>query len=161
MSWFHNLNIASKLLVSYLILLAMTVALGFFALDQMTTMRQARIEISDKRMPSIAAAQAMNTDTSDFREAELQHILAEAVEDMIKYERMMAQEQENVDRSARTYEVLMTSDAERRIYGEFRKLWTDYLGHHERLMVLSRQNKNDEAAALMRSGGSESTFNAA
>jgi methyl-accepting chemotaxis protein len=161
MSWFQNLNIASKLLVSFMLLLGMMAAVGFFVLDQMSLIRDTRIDIVDRRMPSIAAAQTMNTDNSDYRNAELQHVLADKPEDMVRYERVMAEELESFDRNARTYESLMTLDAERRVYAEFSKLWKEYLGYHEKLMVLSRENKKEEAAALMRTGGSEVTFIAA
>jgi methyl-accepting chemotaxis protein len=162
MIWYRNLNIASKLFVAFMLLLGMTTALGVFALDQMSTMREARVEIAENRMPSIAYTQAMNTDSSDFRIAELQHIIATTPEEKAKYERVMAEELESIDRSARGYEPLMTLDAERRVYAEFARLWKDYLVHHERLLVLSRENKYPEASALVRGGsGAEATFIAA
>ncbi len=157
MSWYQNLRIATKLLVAFILLLGMTTALGVFALIQMTTLREAGDEVSDNWMPSIGFVSAMNTDTSDFRIAELQHILSLTPEEMNTYEREMEAELDTLRQSAEGYEPLIASDAERRMYNEFNRLWQDYLVEHQRALDLSRENRTEEAKALIR-GRSQKTF---
>ncbi|WP_235879987.1 methyl-accepting chemotaxis protein [Polyangium aurulentum] len=152
------MKIASKLLVAFTLLLAMTTALGVFALDQMTALRNAGNEVTDNWMPSIGFVSALNTDTSDFRIAEMQHILSLSPEEMTTYERVMDDELDSIQKNVEGYEPIV-SEGERRAYSEFNRLWNDYLVEHQRVIELSRDNKNDEAKALIR-GRSQKTFDA-
>jgi methyl-accepting chemotaxis protein len=160
MRWFANLKIASKLFIAFLLVLAMTVVLGVFCLDQMSSLRRAGDEVSDNCMPSIGFVASMNTDASDFRIAEMQHIIATDPEQMTTYERAMENELDSFQRGVEGYEPLIDSEAERRVYSEFNRLWKDYLVDHQRVMELSRDNKDEEAEALIR-GRSQRTFEAA
>ena len=160
MTWFYNLKIASKLLLSFLSLCVLTLLLGTFALHQMNEMDGATEEVTGNWMPSINFVSSVNTDTSDFRTAELQHILSTDVSQMVKYERDMQVEQEAVTRNLKNYEPLIALDEERRLYKEFTQLWGEYLKEHETVLALSRSNKNEEARDLIR-GRSQQAFDVA
>jgi methyl-accepting chemotaxis protein len=157
MSWFYNLKISTKLLIAFLLVFAVTAALGLFAIDQMATLHTAGNAVSEKRLPSITYVSTMNTDTSDFRINELQYILSTNADEQAKYERAMATELANVERGARKYEALDMVESERRVYDDFNVLWKGYLAEHERAMLLARAGKRDEAVATMR-GQAEKLF---
>ncbi|HZI03173.1 MAG TPA: MCP four helix bundle domain-containing protein, partial [Archangium sp.] len=158
MTWFHNLKIASKLLVTFFALSALTLLLGVFALHQMEQMQRANDEVSKNAMPSITYVSSMNTDTSDFRISELQHILSPDAAQMAFYERDMRAEQESISANLKKYAPLISTDEERRLYDEFTRLWKEYQEEHEKVLSLSRENKNEEARNLLR-GRSQEAFN--
>jgi methyl-accepting chemotaxis protein len=160
MTWFYNLKIASKLLVTFFVLSALTLLLGVFALHQMEQMQRANEEVSKNAMPSITFVSSTNTDTSDFRIAELQHILSPDAAQMENYERDMRAEQETISSHLEKYEPLISTDEERRLYEEFTQLWKEYREEHGKILELSRSNKNSEARDLLR-GRSQEAFNAA
>ena len=159
MSWFQNLKIATKLFVSFFVVLTITAALGAFSIDQLGQLRVAMDLVADNAMPSITYVSDMNTNASDFRAAELQHILSITDEQMTGYEREMNHQLERFNKNTRAYEPLMTMEGERSTYEQVRSLWKEYLAEHEKVLTLSRQNKSEEARILIR-GRSQQTFDA-
>jgi methyl-accepting chemotaxis protein len=160
MRWFHNLKISLKLLTAFLLLLAFTLAMGFFAIEQMGRMRQASDVVSDNWLPSMRYVLDANTNTSDFRAAELQHILSVDAAQLAEYERHMRSEQEKLENNLKRYVPLITSDEEQRAYDAFQSLWKEYMAEHERVLTLSRANRNEEAREVVR-GRSQEAFDAA
>jgi methyl-accepting chemotaxis protein len=160
MRWFHNLKIASKLLSAFLLLLAFTVAMGLFAIEQMGRMRAASDMVSDNWMPSIQYSSEANTNTSDFRAAEIQHILAVDPAHKAEYERRMRAELDKLERNLVLYAPIAATEEEQGALAAFKSLWKEYLTEHERVLELSRSNRTEEARELSR-GRSQQAFEAA
>jgi methyl-accepting chemotaxis protein len=150
MRWFQSLRIATKLLVSFLLVLSITAGLGLFALDQYGELRSATSKVADSAMPSIIHVSSMDASIANFRVAELQHILSLTPEQMTQYEREMELQQGSLQRNSSAYEKLILLEDERRAFEEFNALWRDYLVEHAKVISLSRENKNEEAKGLMR-----------
>ena len=127
MRWFHNLKISSKLLAAFLLLLALTVAMGFFGISQMGHMRTAFDAVSTNWMPSIQYASDANTNTSDFRAAEIQHVLAVEPGHKAEYERRMHAELAKLERNLERYTPLALTEEEQRALAAFHSLWKEYL----------------------------------
>ncbi|WNG51194.1 HAMP domain-containing protein [Archangium minus] len=150
MTWFYNLKISSKLVVSFLLLSSLTLVLGVFAISQMELMNNATDEVTDNRMPSLIYVSDANTDTSDFLIAELQHVLSTDANEMAQYEREMRTLLETIERGLDRYESLLNHEDERRLYGDFTRLWKDYLEVHDKVIALSRAGQQEEARRLYR-----------
>jgi methyl-accepting chemotaxis protein len=148
MTWFHDLKIASKLLVAFLALSALTLLLGFFAIEQMGDMHRATEDVTGNWMPSITFVSAANTDTSDFLIYELQHVLSSDAEQKARLERNLREEQESIQRNLEKYKVLIVTDEEQRLYDAFLALWKSYQEEHEKVLALSRSGQRDEARDL-------------
>ncbi|MGZ3457661.1 MAG: HAMP domain-containing methyl-accepting chemotaxis protein [Archangium sp.] len=159
MTWFNDLSISAKLLLAFFILLAQTLLLGYLAVDWMTEMRRASDDVASDWMPSSIYISDANTNTSDLRIAELQHILSDDPAKMAEDERQMHEELARLERNLKRFEPLMTPE-ERGPYEAFKTHWQDYLLEHEKIIALSRVNKNEEAHALLR-GRSLEAFEAA
>jgi methyl-accepting chemotaxis protein len=108
-------------------------------------------------IPSIIDVNRINTATSDFRIAELQHTLALDAAGMRSFEKIMEQEKAKIKEASEAYASLISSEKERALFNDFRTAWSEYMAVHEKFLVLSRANKNDEAQALLR-GRSEKEF---
>ncbi|HEX8823911.1 MAG TPA: methyl-accepting chemotaxis protein [Archangium sp.] len=159
MTWFHNLKIASKLFLVFLGLLGLTAFLGVFALLQLSDVREASNEIATNWLPSVEVLGRMNTDTSDFRIAQLEHILATTPQQMGDAEKDLESELQSLRETFVRYEPLVTSERERKLHEEFKRLWEAYLRDHSRLLRLSQQNQDEEALALVL-GPMHADFNA-
>jgi len=160
MTWFHDLKLASKLLIAFLGLISLTLLLGLFAIHQMGEMDKATKDVTGNWMPSIRFLATANTDTSDFRTAELQHILSTDASQMSRYERDMRDEQQAIERGLEQYEKIIVTPEEQRLYDEFTRLWAEYLVEHDKVLELSRSNQNEQARDLIRSRSQEA-FDAA
>ena len=160
MNWFHNLKISMKLIGMFLVVLAITSFLGVFSIFQLEKVNQTSTDMELNWMPSVRFTSDMNTNTSDFRIGELQHILSVDDKDMAKYEKEIADVTAQLEKNRAEYVKLISSPEEKKLYDEFSKLWDEYLLEHKKVLELSRTNKNDEAKALIR-GASQKQFDEA
>jgi methyl-accepting chemotaxis protein len=160
MTWFRNLNIAAKILSSFSVILALTAFLGLFALSEMGDVRSSAEEIATNWLPSVKHLSDMNTNTSDFRCAELQHILSTNEQQMTLREKEMERVRSAFRKNQDAYEPLIASQEERAQYEEFKTQWAEYMDEHTNVLLLSRQNRNEEARDLLR-GRSQTQFDEA
>jgi methyl-accepting chemotaxis protein len=150
MHWFQNLRIATKLVVSFFLVLVVTAFLGLFALSEMNDVRSSADEIATSWLPSVKHTSDMNTNTADIRVAELQHILSTDVSELAQWEQEIERVMAVMAANQRQYEPLIVTDEERRAYEEFKQQWGEYMTEHKRVLALSRQNQNEEARLLVR-----------
>ncbi|MFL5347823.1 MAG: methyl-accepting chemotaxis protein, partial [Hyalangium sp.] len=149
MTWFQNLKIRTKLLLSFLAVLALSTGLGLFALQQISALREVTHELAYSRMPSFAQASDMHTNVSDFRIAELKHVVASDAQELAQYERDMARELAMIQKNMEAYEALIDEEAERRLLHEFSALWKAYLVENARLVERSRQSDDKGAKDVL------------
>jgi len=145
MKWFYNLKTGTKLMVSFFTVLAVTAFLGIFSIRNMAEVQKAGAEVANMYLPVTYSLSDINTNTSDFRIAELQHILSTVKEDMDRYEADMAKQLDNIKRNQSVCEPLIDAGKEKELYEEFKKLWAEYLAESKKSISLSRENKNEEA----------------
>jgi len=150
MNWFYNLKIGTKLTVSFFTILAITVFLGIFSILNLEKVQKAGDEVGANWLPSVLRVSAMDITTSDFRIAEAQHVLSLTKEEMDHYESQMEKQLEKFKENQTAYELLISSEDEKKLYEEFKKYWAEYLAQNKKVILLSRENKNEEAKALIR-----------
>lgn len=160
MHWFYNLRMAKKLLVSFGLVCIIVTGMGFFSVVQLEKVNGVSTEMEMNWLPSVRLTSDMNTNTSDFRIAELQHVLSVTPEEMAYWEKNMNEVLATLAKNQAQYEPLISSDEERRLYEAFKHAWTAYMAEHGKVLALSRQNKNDEAKTLLR-GESQKKFDEA
>jgi methyl-accepting chemotaxis protein len=150
MNAFYNLKIFSKLMISFLAVLSMTVFMGVFSIVQLANVNQSSTDMGLNWMPSMRVTQNMDVNISNFRIAELQHILSTDEAEMAHYEKNMDRILLTFEKNRADYVKLISSPEEQQLYEKFHKNWNDYLAEDKKVLALSRANKNDEAKALIR-----------
>ena len=150
MQWFNKLKVTTKLIVSFGIVLALTATLGVLSIIQLERVNQTSTDLELNWLPSTRAAGDMNTATSDFRVAELQHVLSVDEAEMAKYEKELVDIRAGLDKSVSMYAKLVSSPEEQKIFDRFKSSWAEYLAENKSVLALSRANRNDEAKALVR-----------
>lgn len=148
MRWFHNLNIASKLLASFLVLMGFSAAMGLFALEQLSVARASSQEIAHNWLRSVEVLADLKDRAASFRRRQLDHILVATPERMAELEQHQEQSAQVIRALMVRYEQLSISEEERAVYEEFGRMWRDYLREHPQLLNLSRQNQDDAAIEL-------------
>jgi len=149
MNFINNLKIGSRLAAAFAMVLALTLALGTFAVSQLVKVNQTSTDMALNWMPSVRATSAINTATADFRIAEMRHILmtdpaviADADKEIAKFAELIASE-------SQAYEKLLSENEERKIWADFKRTWANYQTEHVQLIKLSTANQNEEARALV------------
>jgi methyl-accepting chemotaxis protein len=160
MQWFSSLKMSTKLIVAFSAVLSLTIGVGVFSLVQMDKVNQTSTDMELNWMPSVRATSDLNTNTSDFRIGELQHILSTDANEMTRYEQEIGKVAAQFEKNRIEYAALVSSPEERKLYEGFVKNWNEYLEEHKKVLALSRSNANDEARALIR-GNSQVQFNEA
>ena len=154
---FKNLKFATQIALGFGALLILMLGLGLFAIVQLAKVNQTSTDMELNWMPSVRITQELNTNTSDFRVDELQHILSTGPEEMTQYEAELAKTIEVLKKNRADYEKLISEPEEKRLYEDFSTQWDRYQTLHRELVSLSRQNRNKEALALLR-GESKQSF---
>jgi methyl-accepting chemotaxis protein len=146
----RNLSIKAKISAIFAILLLAMGILGAVAITKMAVVNDQSTIIAENWLPSVKLTADMNTNTSDYRIAQGAHIMSTSDGDMTKAESDMEAVSAVLQENRKAYEPLISSDEERAIYEDFARKWQGYLTVSQKMIELSRQNANDQAAQLFK-----------
>jgi len=149
MKWFYDLKIGVKLIVSFSLVLLLTLIMGVTAILSMGRINQASDDLSQNWMPAVQAVMAVRTDVGELRRWELAHILNEDPATMAKYETTMGEVLATLAKDRERYAALINSPEEKATYGQFSAGWDGFLAAHGKIMELSRGGQKTEARALL------------
>jgi methyl-accepting chemotaxis protein len=157
MKWFYDLKIATKLIVSFGVVLLLTLAMGVSGIYSMSKVNQASTDIAENWMPSVRAVMELRTDVGELRRWELAHMLNEEEKAKADYEKRMETSLALMKTHREAYDKLISSPEERALAADFDKAWTAFMADHAKMMELSRANQKVEARAVA-SGSSAKTL---
>ncbi len=144
-----NMKIMGKLALGFGIVLVFLLSLGIISLQKMSAINDQSTIITENWMPSIKVVQEINTNTSDYRIAEYQHVLAHKTEDMKKAENDMDTVLSTMKKNRTEYEKLISSPDEKATYENFSRKFDKYMDIHKQLIAVSSQNKTEEAQEIL------------
>ena len=144
-----NMKIMGKLALGFGIVLVFLLSLGIISLQKMSAINDQSTIITENWMPSIKVVQDINTNTSDYRIAEYQHVLAHKTEDMKKAENDMDTVLSTMKKNRTEYEKLISSPDEKATYENFSRKFDKYMDMHKQFITSSSQNRNEEAQEIL------------
>ncbi|UOP11287.1 methyl-accepting chemotaxis protein [Pseudomonas palleroniana] len=150
MKWFYDLKISTKLISAFLVVLALTAAMGGFAILQLGAVNQAAQEIKSDWMPSMRAAAGMRFFAANYRLKENRHVTTEIAEEKAQADREADETLQQFNTRMGTYEQLLSGDEERQLLTGLKSAWSTYLATSKQLLDLSRQNQEAAATTLLR-----------
>lgn len=134
-------------------------AISLCSLMSMTNLNTSTNEIADVCMPSIIAAEEMNTALSDVRTQEFKHIISQSQEEMEGVNESLNELADSFENLYTQYITsLVSTDEDRNLVEEIKSDWESYLAAGEEMIQLSAKNKTDQAMAIM-TGDHMSDFN--
>jgi methyl-accepting chemotaxis protein len=154
-----QITIKAKLVGGFGIIVALTLILGLFAINQMDSVNNTSTVMAENWLPSTFNVSDLNTSTADFRIYEYAHILSVDKAGQGSVERKLDETRDIIKKRRADYEPLISSPEEKQLYAEFSRLWDVYLSEHQKILDLSRSNKNGEAFSLIR-GESKNAYDA-
>ncbi|MGE5402975.1 MAG: methyl-accepting chemotaxis protein [Ignavibacteriales bacterium] len=160
MQWFYDLKIGRKLFLAFAVAIILTIFLGVFSVSKLSEVNDKSTEIAENWMPSIEYISDMNTNISDFRIAELNHVFSLTEQNKNKAEEDMNNQLTKIKTNEKEYQKLITDEREKNAYEKFLASWNSYLETNKHLLTLSKQTKTDEARVLLR-GLSQELFDKA
>lgn len=148
MKWFYDLRIATKLITSFLVVLALTAVMGVFSIIQLGAVNDTAQDIRENWMPSMRAASGARFYGANYRLKEGRHIAAASDQERAALEQEALEARQDFETRLGTYEKLLSSPQDRQLFETTRNDWVAYLAVSKDLIGLSRQNLTSEAQAL-------------
>jgi methyl-accepting chemotaxis protein len=148
----QNMKVAGKLGLGFGLILLFIVGLGIMSLQRMSVVNEQSTILTENWMPSIKVVEEIDTNTSDLRLYEFEHVLTQTPQDMEKVENEMDILLNTMNKNRATYEKLISSDEEKALYEDFSKKFDKYMDMHKKLIPVSKQNKTEEAQKMLREG---------
>jgi methyl-accepting chemotaxis protein len=148
MKWFVDLKIASKLILSFGAVLALTALLGVSGLVFIGQVHQASADLSENWMPSVQAVMTLRTDIGELRQVQLEHLLSSDEAAMATHEKRGTDLLAAYKRDNDVYAKLVSSPEEKAAYDQFLAASAAFADEYGKILSLSRQQKKDEARAL-------------
>jgi methyl-accepting chemotaxis protein len=149
MTWFLNQKIATKLLLGFGAVLAVTVLLGVVAIRQLASANASARVITTNWLPGVEHAGTMNTAASDYRLGEFRHVTARDAGETRRAEEMIAQAVQTFDASRSAYEPTITLPHERERFDAASRLWAEYRERSAEMLALSGRNADSRALDVL------------
>ncbi|MFS2020635.1 MCP four helix bundle domain-containing protein, partial [Massilia sp. CT11-108] len=150
MNWFNRLRLASKLGITFAAVLALTVLVGAISIHQLAKVNDTSLRLSGHWMPGIRVIEDIKSQVARIRTRELQYIISSDSAEMDKYDKVIAQDLEDLRRMQDDYVKLLESPEEQQSYAEFLGLWQRYMAEDAKVRAAARQNDGALAKSLIR-----------
>jgi len=145
----RNLKINHLLLGAFAIPMIAILGLTILAIGKMQVINEQSTIISDDWLPSVRVIERLNGQTADLRVLESRHILSLDDAQMRDTERELDKVKAKIDESVRTYQQLISENEEKVMFNDFTRLYKEYLEIQQKILTLSRANKNEDAKQLL------------
>src|SRR3546814_19703870 len=104
MKWFYDLRIATKLITSFLVVLALTAVMGVFSIIQLNEVNGTTVDIRENWMSSMRAASGMRFYAANYRLKEHRHISADSEQERTAIEQEAYEAKQGFETTLATYE---------------------------------------------------------
>lgn len=160
---FKNLNLRTKQIIGFGIILAIMAGDHMFSIRNMAALKSELDEVSKSWLPRAVAISDININTAKLRSNQLQHVFA--TNDELKQDQLirMAELITQIEANRDTYEQLTTQSEEKNLYSEeeanlyaaFDDKLDEYLELSFEFFKFIRDNKNQEAIGLLNGSAKE------
>ncbi|ALI06945.1 MULTISPECIES: methyl-accepting chemotaxis protein [Pseudomonas] len=145
----RNMNIAPRAFLGFALIGALMLALGVFALSQMSKIRTSGESIAQNSVPSIKALNEFTQLTLRLRVLSYRLLVNREPDIQQKTYDLLEQRSQQIRAAQTTYEKLISASDERAAYDQYVQLLGQYRQLEERMKTLSRNNQVDELRALL------------
>jgi methyl-accepting chemotaxis protein len=155
MSWFTNLRLLPKLLLSFAAVLVMTVVLGLTAIQKLSVVHEDTTELATNWLPSINAVGQIDGVVNDIRTTSLTHVLSsdDAAKALLddKLKALTAQ----LAALDATYTKLISSPQEKAEHDTFLAEWAKYQAVQQHMLQMSQIGEVQQAQEISVKQGAE------
>ena len=159
MNWFKNLSIRAKVMTAFAMVLAVTVVLGVFSINRLSTVNSNAEDLSHNYLVASDTLGDIGYATMRYRQLQAAHLLGTTAEEKAKEAATMQTVIESVTKSWAQYEPTVDAGTERGIADKIMPAWNAYVAQNEKFVALSNANQVAAATALY-TGDMRTTFRA-
>ncbi|UXZ93815.1 methyl-accepting chemotaxis protein [Pseudomonas phytophila] len=145
----RNMNIAPRAFLGFAFIALLVIALGFFALNRMSLIRQATVDMETNTLPSISLIGNINEYALRLRIFSLRMLVNREPEMIQESDQRVAEIITQLQAAKSAYIALPAEADERAIYQQFDGTLTQYISLLNQAAQLSRDNKVEETRAMI------------
>lgn len=149
MRWFHNLRLARKLALAFSVLLALTAALGVYALRGVARVNAVSADVGGHWLPNVRQSLAMGKAVAEYRNGEALLVLATTGADMDGYEAEMNTHRDEVTQASSKLAAQLATKDDSAAYAEFRDAWAAYQETSKEVVTAGRKHEARVALAIL------------
>jgi signal transduction histidine kinase len=153
-------SIRFHLAAVFLLFFALVVVLGAFSIWRLANFNLLSADVAEIWLPTTRALGDLNNYTSDFRAFEGSALLTSDPNEVAATEKQMVELDRAIANAERGFEHIRHETAETDLYDQFKTRWNTYRSVVNKMLVLSRENRKDEALQIY-GGPSRAAYNAA
>jgi methyl-accepting chemotaxis protein len=138
-----QLTVRKRLYLSFSLLLLVILGLGFYAVQQFKTAEGYTNQIADC-LTAVDAARSIETSLSDYRIHEFRSVIAKDAMEREEAQKEMAAGREGIENNLTTYQGLINSDTDQKLFNELKENWQRYIQLSEQMASVNAQNIKGE-----------------
>lgn len=151
-----NMKMRQKVMCIVIPTALMLVVLGVISLIFMQNINEASTVISENSLPSVIVAEELNTNSSDYRISELQHVVAQDEATMKEREATLETLKAAMEVFLEQYKnTLITNDKDEELILEVEKAWDQYIECSNEMITFSRENETQKATEILNGKSAE------
>ncbi len=150
-----KLSLKAKLTFAFSFMILIIAVVAGYSLLTMSRINASMTAISQNVLPGINASYSLTKMTSDFRNLELQHILAKTKPEKAKIGTSMNDLQQGISGTLEKYKDNLKTQEDKLLYESAVQDWNTYMVKHNAAIQLSEQLKNDQAILMMNASKTE------
>ena len=144
-----RITIKTSLTFVVVLLLGFLAAQGWVAKSRLDAMDAATNDIAANWLPSVRVLGEVKYQVTRIRATTSRHVMNTDETLMKGIEARIERNLEQIEKSGKTYETMITGDDERQIWVAFGRAWSNYSAIQNKVLGFSRRNENETAARLM------------
>ncbi len=149
MSWFSDKKIGTKLILSFAVVLTLTVGLGVVSLMKLSAVRATTVDMAENWLVAIRSLQDMGFKLSTARRYQLRSLMAKSADDRDQQNKAADAAFEDYRKALAVYEPTITGPEEQALSREAATDFEAYVKGAEEAKQLARQGKTAEADQLL------------
>ena len=145
----RNLNIAPRASLGFAFIAVLVVVLGVFAVNRMTLIRQASVDMSTNQLPSVTSLSVITENVLRMRILSFRVLVNREPAGLQEAEVRIGVLADKVKTAQASYAALPAGPEEAALYKVFTTTLENYLKAQAEMLALSRENKVDEMRTLI------------
>ncbi|WP_342622789.1 methyl-accepting chemotaxis protein [Pseudomonas alkylphenolica] len=145
----RSMNIAPRAGLGFGLVALLVLALGVFALMQMTSMRQQSEQVDSNWLPSVVAVGQMTQDTLRIRALTLRLLINRDPQSLQQNKARIEDIKAGLSKAQQQYQALIVLPEEQSLFDRYLKIEQQYMGLQAQVAQLSLQGQIDAATAVV------------
>ncbi|EKQ55078.1 MULTISPECIES: methyl-accepting chemotaxis protein [unclassified Clostridium] len=153
MNWFLNLKIGKKLILSFVLISLITGIMGIYAIMNLKSLDNEETVLYEHMTVPISQISEISTEFQRTRVLAREIVTAQSAADIETDIKEVQEKRANVDKLAEEFNKTILSENMRQQFETFKVARSNYREKYDRMVSLVKENKGEEALAMIRDDG--------